>query len=46
MLILVGVLLLLLALEFPVAFAMTGASAVYILAKGGIYRAPALAATA
>ena len=36
MLILVGVLLLLLALEFPVAFAMTGASAVYILAKGGI----------
>lgn len=36
MLILVGVLLLLLALEFPVAFAMTGASAAYILAKGGI----------
>jgi C4-dicarboxylate transporter DctM subunit len=36
MLILVGVLLLILALEFPVAFAMTGASAVYILARGSI----------
>ncbi len=35
-LVLVGVLLLLMALEFPVAFAMTGASAVYILLQGGI----------
>jgi tripartite ATP-independent transporter DctM subunit len=34
--VLVGSLLLLLALEFPVAFAMTGASAVYILLQGGI----------
>jgi C4-dicarboxylate transporter DctM subunit len=33
---LVGTLLLLLALEFPVAFAMTGASALYILLKGDI----------
>jgi C4-dicarboxylate transporter DctM subunit len=33
---LVGTLLLLLALEFPVAFAMTGASAVYILLQGDI----------
>jgi len=33
---LVGVLLLLLALGFPVAFAMTGASVVYILSRGGI----------
>jgi C4-dicarboxylate transporter DctM subunit len=36
MILLVSVLLVLLALEFPVAFAMTGASAVYILAHGGI----------
>ena len=36
MIVLVGVLLLLLALGFPVAFAMTGASVVYLLAKGGI----------
>ncbi|MFB3816894.1 MAG: TRAP transporter large permease [Candidatus Methylomirabilales bacterium] len=36
MIILVGTLLVLLALEFPVAFAMTGASAVYILLHGGI----------
>ena len=35
-LVLVGTLLLLLALEFPVAFAMTGASAVYILLQGDI----------
>jgi C4-dicarboxylate transporter DctM subunit len=35
-LVLVGVLLLLMALEFPVAFAMTGASAAYILLKGDI----------
>lgn len=35
-LVLVGVLLLLMALEFPVAFAMTGASAVYILVRGDI----------
>jgi hypothetical protein len=34
--ILVGVLLLLLALEFPVAFAMTGASAAYLLFKHDI----------
>jgi C4-dicarboxylate transporter DctM subunit len=33
---LVGTLLLLLALEFPVAFAMTGASAVYLLLQGDI----------
>ena len=33
---LVGTLLLLLALEFPVAFAMTGASALYILLQGDI----------
>jgi C4-dicarboxylate transporter DctM subunit len=33
---LVGVLLLLLALGFPVAFAMTGASVVYLLSRGGI----------
>jgi len=35
-LVLVGVLLLLIALEFPVAFAMTGASAVYLLLRGDI----------
>jgi C4-dicarboxylate transporter, DctM subunit len=35
-LVLVGTLLLFLALEFPVAFAMTGASAVYILLQGDI----------
>ncbi len=35
-LVLVGVLLLLMALEFPVAFAMTGASVVYILLQGDI----------
>ena len=35
-LVLIGVLLLLIALEFPVAFAMTGASAAYILLKGDI----------
>ena len=35
-LVLVGVLLLLMALEFPVAFAMTGASAVYLLLRGDI----------
>jgi C4-dicarboxylate transporter DctM subunit len=35
-LVLVGTLLLLLALEFPVAFAMTGASALYILLRGDI----------
>lgn len=35
-LVLVGVLLLLMALEFPVAFAMTGASVVYLLLKGDI----------
>ena len=35
-LVLVGVLLLLMALEFPVAFAMTGASAVYLLFRGDI----------
>jgi C4-dicarboxylate transporter DctM subunit len=35
-LVLVGTLLLLLALELPVAFAMTGASALYILLQGGI----------
>ena len=35
-LVLVGVLLLLLALEFPVAFAMTGASVVYLLLRGDI----------
>jgi C4-dicarboxylate transporter DctM subunit len=34
--VLVGTLLVLLALEFPVAFAMTGASALYILLSGGI----------
>jgi C4-dicarboxylate transporter DctM subunit len=34
--VLVGTLLVLLALEFPVAFAMTGASALYILLNGGI----------
>lgn len=34
--VLVGTLLVLLALEFPVAFAMTGASALYILLQGGI----------
>jgi len=34
--VLVGVLLLLMALEFPVAFAMTGASAVYLLLKHDI----------
>jgi C4-dicarboxylate transporter DctM subunit len=36
MIVLVGTLLLLLALEFPVAFAMMGASAVYLLLHGGI----------
>jgi tripartite ATP-independent transporter DctM subunit len=35
-LVLVGVLLLLMALEFPVAFAMTGASVVYLLIRGDI----------
>jgi len=35
-LVLVGVLLLLMSLEFPVAFAMTGASAVYLLLRGDI----------
>ncbi len=35
-LVLVGVLLCLMALEFPVAFAMTGASAVYLLLRGDI----------
>jgi tripartite ATP-independent transporter DctM subunit len=35
-LVLVGVLLLLMALEFPVAFCMTGASAVYLLLRGDI----------
>jgi len=35
-LVLVGTLLLFLALEFPVAFAMTGASAAYILLRGDI----------
>ncbi len=34
--VLVGMLLLLMALEFPVAFAMTGASAMYLLLHGGI----------
>jgi C4-dicarboxylate transporter DctM subunit len=35
-LVLVGVLLVLMALEFPVAFAMTGASVVYLLIRGDI----------
>lgn len=35
-LVLVGVLLLLMALQFPVAFAMTGASVVYLLIRGDI----------
>ncbi len=35
-LVLVGVLLLLMALDFPVAFAMTGASVVYLLVRGDI----------
>ncbi len=35
-LVLVGVLLLLMALDFPVAFAMTGASVVYLLLRGDI----------
>jgi tripartite ATP-independent transporter DctM subunit len=35
-LVLVGLLLLLMALEFPVAFAMTGASVVYLLLRGDI----------
>jgi len=34
--VLVGVLLLLMALDFPVAFAMTGASVVYLLLRGDI----------
>ena len=36
MMVLVGVLLLLMALDFPVAFAMTGASVVYLLLRGDI----------
>jgi tripartite ATP-independent transporter DctM subunit len=36
MTVLVGTLLILLALGFPVAFAMTGASAIYVLLQGGI----------
>jgi C4-dicarboxylate transporter DctM subunit len=35
-LVLIGVLLVLMALEFPVAFAMTGASVVYLLIRGDI----------
>lgn len=35
-LVLIGVLLLLLALEFPVAIAMTGASVAYLLVRGDI----------
>ena len=35
-LVLIGVLLVLMAIEFPVAFAMTGASVVYLLIRGDI----------
>jgi hypothetical protein len=36
-LVLIGVLLLLLALEFPVAIAMTGASVCYLLVRGAFH---------